>query len=46
MPQFSGKHAATSPLSCEFDKKPIKLGLTDEERKDLNDSLLKNSSPT
>ena len=38
MPQISGKRAAPSPLSSEFDKKP-RLGLTDEQRKKLKQNL-------
>ena len=38
MPQISGKRAATSPLNSEFDKRP-KLGLSDEELKELNEEL-------
>lgn len=38
MSQISGKRPATSPLSSEFDKGP-KLGLSDQELKDLNEEL-------
>jgi hypothetical protein len=38
MSESSRKRAATSPLSSEFDKKS-RLGLTDEELKDLNENL-------
>lgn len=38
MSQISGKRPATSPLSSEFDKRP-KLGLSDQELKDLNEEL-------
>lgn len=38
VPQISGKRAATSPLSSDFDKRP-KLGLSDEELEELNTGL-------
>src|SRR5882757_582861 len=38
MLESSRKHAATSPLGSEFDKKS-RLGLTDEELNDLNEHL-------
>jgi hypothetical protein len=38
MSQSSGKRAASSPLSSEFDKKS-RLGLTEDEVNDLNESI-------